>query len=41
MNYKNYFEKAISYEEYLENFKAELNSGIESKNSTYLPMNWQ
>ena len=41
MNYKDYFEKGISYEEYLINFEAELNSGIESKNSVYLPMNWQ
>lgn len=41
MNYKDYFEKGISYAEYLMNFEAELNSGIESKYSTYLPMNWQ
>lgn len=41
MNYKDYFEKGITYEEYLINLEAELNSGIESKNSSYLLMNWQ
>ena len=41
MNYKDYFEKGITYEEYQRNFEAELNSGIETKNSIYLPMNWQ
>lgn len=41
MNYKDYFEKGITYEEYLKNFHVELNSGIENKYSKYLPMNWQ
>lgn len=41
MNYKDYFEKGITYEDYLLNFEAELNSEIESKYSAYLPMNWQ
>jgi Thioredoxin len=41
MNYKDYFEGGVSYEMYLANFEAEINSGIENKNSKYLPMNWQ
>ena len=41
MDYRDYFEKGITYEEYLKNFETELNSDIESENSTYLPMNWQ
>lgn len=41
MNYKDYFDKGITYEEYKRNFEAELNSGIENKYSNYLPMNWQ
>ncbi len=40
-DYKTYFEKAISYEKYLENFQAEIALGDESPFAKYLPQNWQ
>lgn len=39
--YKDYFNKAISYAKYLENFQAEMAIGDESKFAQYLPQNWQ
>ncbi len=39
--YKNYFEKAISYEDYLENFQEEIKMGDKSPFAQYLPQNWQ
>ena len=39
--YKAYFDKAVSYEQYQENFQAEIASGDESKFAQYLPQNWQ
>jgi hypothetical protein len=40
-DYKNYFEKAIGYSDYLQNFKEELAIGEESPFAQYLPQNWQ
>ena len=40
IDYKQYFEKAISYEEYLSNFQAEIGIGEESQFAQYLPQNW-
>lgn len=40
IDYKQYFDKAISYEEYLSNFQAEIAIGDESKFAQYLPQNW-
>jgi len=40
-DYKNYFNKAISYKQYLENFQAEMALGDESPFAKYLPQNWQ
>lgn len=39
--YKDYFDKAISYVQYQENFQAEMALGDESKFAQYLPQNWQ
>jgi len=39
-DYKQYFKKAISYEEYLQNFKTEISKGEESPFAQYLPQNW-
>jgi len=41
VDYKRYFEKAISYKEYLDNFQAEISIGEESPFAQYLPQNWQ
>lgn len=41
VDYKNYFEKGVSYKEYLENFQAEISTGDESPFAQYLPQNWQ
>ncbi|MFT6335058.1 MAG: hypothetical protein ACJATI_001804 [Halioglobus sp.] len=40
LDYKTYFENAISYEAYLKNFEAEIAIGEESKFAQYLPQNW-
>ena len=40
LDYKTYFENAISYQEYLKNFEAEIGIGEESKFAQYLPQNW-
>lgn len=40
MNYKEYFDKAISYEKYQENFQAEIAMGDASRFAKYLPQNW-
>lgn len=40
IDYKQYFDKAISYEEYLSNFQAEIAIGEESEFAQYLPQNW-
>ena len=40
IEYKQYFDKAISYEEYLSNFQAEIGIGEESLFAQYLPQNW-
>lgn len=40
LDYKEYFDKAISYAEYKENFQAEIAMGDESKFAKYLPQNW-
>ena len=40
IEYKQYFDKAISYEEYLSNFQAEIGIGEESQFAQYLPQNW-
>jgi hypothetical protein len=41
LDYKHYFEKAISYEKYLENFQYEISIGEASPFAQYLPQNWQ
>lgn len=41
IEYKSYFENAISYETYLNNFQDELAMGEESPFAQYLPQNWQ
>ena len=41
IDYKKYFEKAISYEAYLENFQKEIGIGTLSRFAQYLPQNWQ
>ena len=41
IDYKKYFQEGISYQEYLSNFSAEMESGIETKFTKYLPQNWQ
>ena len=40
LDYKTYFENAISYEAYLENFTAEIAMGEKSEFADYLPQNW-
>lgn len=40
INYKQYFDKGISYEAYLNNFQAEIGIGEESQFAQYLPQNW-
>jgi len=40
INYKTYFEKSVSYTQYLQNFQDEIASGDESKFAQYLPQNW-
>lgn len=40
INYRDYFDKAISYEAYLNNFQAEIGIGDKSKFAEYLPQNW-
>jgi len=40
IDYKEYYEKGITYEAYLENFQAEIALGDESKFAQYLPQNW-
>lgn len=41
INYQEYFQKAISYTQYKENFQNELSVGEESPFAQYLPQNWQ
>lgn len=41
IDYKSYFDKAISYETYLQNFQAEIALGDQSEFAQYLPQNWQ
>ncbi len=41
IDYKTYFEKAIDYKVYKENFQAEIASGDNSDYAQYLPQNWQ
>ena len=40
INYEEYFDKAISYEQYKENFQAEIAIGDKSPFAQYLPQNW-
>ncbi len=40
-DYKDYFEKAIDYSKYKQNFQYEMDSEIESNYAAYLPQNWQ
>ena len=40
IDYKAYFDKAISYSQYLSNFQAEIDMGDKSKFAQYLPQNW-
>jgi len=40
IDYKQYFDKSISYEEYLSNFQAEIGIREESEFAQYLPQNW-
>jgi len=39
--YAKYFEQGITYEEYLANFQAEIETGDESPYAQYLPQNWR
>lgn len=41
MDYKFWWEKAISFNEYLKNFEHELNHGSSKQNADKLPINWQ
>jgi len=41
IDYKSYFDKAISYEKYLQNFQDEIAMGDQSDFAQYLPQNWQ
>ncbi|GLR18112.1 thioredoxin family protein [Portibacter lacus] len=41
INYQQYFEKGISFEEYLKRFAAEIALGEGSPFAQYLPQNWQ
>jgi len=40
IDYKSYFDKAISYTKYLENFQNEMDLGDKSPFAQYLPQNW-
>jgi hypothetical protein len=40
IDYKSYFDRAISYRQYLANFQAEIDMGDKSKFAEYLPQNW-
>jgi len=40
LDYKSYFQKGISYAEYLKNFQEEIGIGDESEFAEYLPQNW-
>lgn len=40
-DYENYFEKAVDYDIYRENFQKELAMGEQSEFAEYLPQNWQ
>lgn len=39
--YAEYFKKGISYDQYLKNFQAEMETGSTSQFAKYLPQNWQ
>jgi len=41
LDYKEYFDKAISYQEYQSNFQKEISLGDKSPFAEYLPQNWQ
>lgn len=41
IDYQNYFNKAISYDQYLRNFQDEIDQGEKSKYAQYLPQNWR
>ncbi len=41
IDYKHYFDKAFTYQEYLHNFKKEIEMESQSKFAQYLPQNWQ
>lgn len=41
IDYKSYFDKAVSYQEYLQNFQDEIALGEGSAFAKYLPQNWQ
>jgi len=41
LDYQNYFNKAISYDQYLRNFQYEIDQGEKSKYAKYLPQNWR
>ncbi len=40
IDYKEYFNKAVSYEQYQKNFQAEIEMGDKSPFAQYLPQNW-
>jgi thiol-disulfide isomerase/thioredoxin len=40
-DYRNFFNKAITYEKYLQNFQDEIAQGDKSQYAQYLPQNWQ
>ena len=40
INYKEYFDKGVSYAQYQENFQAEIAMGDKSRFAKYLPQNW-
>lgn len=41
IDYKKYFEKGISYQQYLQNFQQEIDLGDQSPFAQYLPQNWK
>jgi len=41
LDYKRYFNQAISYDQYLRNFQNEIAEGEDSEYAQYLPQNWQ
>jgi len=41
LDYKRYFNQAISYDQYLRNFQNEIAEGGDSEYAQYLPQNWQ